>query len=133
MAGLDPEPAEAMPSKYTEAALLRHKREGLELAVRARWVAMAVIAIFMVYVIPHWEVLYYHGILALLALNGWLIQRVGRVGQSRAELGLIFADLAIMTLGMVLPNPLSEDSLPLAMQYRYGNFIYFFVLFSFLF
>jgi len=128
MAGLDPEPAEAMPSKYTEAALLRHKREGLELAVRARWVAMAVIAIFMVYVIPHWEVLYYHGILALLALNGWLIQRVGRVGQSRAELGLIFADLAIMTLGMVLPNPLSEDSLPLAMQYRYGNFIYFFVL-----
>ena len=128
MAGLDPAPAEAMPSKYTEAALLRHKREGLELAVRARWVAMAVIAVFMVYVIPHWEVLYYHGILALLALNGWLIQRVGRVGQSRAELGLIFADLAIMTLGMVLPNPLSEDSLPLAMQYRYGNFIYFFVL-----
>ena len=125
---LNPEPAAAMPGKYTEAALLRHKREGMELAVRARWVAMAVIAVFMVFVIPHWEVLFYHAILALLALNGWLIQRVGRVGQSRAEMGLIFADLAIMTLGIVLPNPLGEHSLPLAMQYRYDNFIYFFVL-----
>lgn len=128
MAGLIPEPAPEMPSKYTEAALLRHKREGMELAVRARWVAMAVIAVFMVFVIPGWEVLYYHAILALLSLNGWLIQRVGRVGQSRAELTLIFADLAIMTLGMVLPNPLGDNSLPLAMQYRYDNFIYFFVI-----
>ena len=29
-----------LDNKYTEAALERHKREGLELAVRARWVAM---------------------------------------------------------------------------------------------
>lgn len=128
LARFNPAPPTEMPSKYTEAVLQRHKREGMELAVRARWVAMAVIAVFMVFVIPRWEVLFYHGILALLALNGWLIQRVGRVGQSRAELTLIFADLAIMTLGMVLPNPLSDDSLPLAMQYRYGNFIYFFVI-----
>nr|WP_245513977.1 adenylate/guanylate cyclase domain-containing protein [Antarcticimicrobium luteum] len=126
MADLDP--AADKPSKYTEAALRRHKREGLELAVRARWVAMAVIAVLLVGLNPQWEVLYYHAILGLLAVNGWLIQRVGRVGQSRAELVLIFADLAIMTLGMVLPNPLSDDSLPLAMQYRYGNFIYFFVI-----
>lgn len=128
LARFNPAPPTEMPSKYTEAVLQRHKREGMELAVRARWVAMAVIAVFMVFVVPDWEVLFYHGILALLALNGWLIQRVGRVGQSRAELALIFADLAIMTLGMVLPNPLSDDSLPLAMQYRFGNFIYFFVI-----
>lgn len=129
MSGLVPHASSAeMPAKYTQAVLRRHKREGMELAVRARWLALAVIAVFMVFVIPHWQVLFYHGILALLALNGWLIRRVGRVGQSRAELTLIFADLAILTLGIVLPNPLADDSLPLAMHYRYGNFIYFFVL-----
>lgn len=126
MAGLDP--ARETPSKYTEAALLRHKREGMTLSVRARWVALAAIAVFLVFLNPNREVLFYHAILALLAANGWLIQRVARVGQSRAELALIFADLAIMTFGIVMPNPLSGEQLPLAMQYRYDNFIYFFVI-----
>ncbi len=117
-----------LPGKYAEAALERHKREGLMLAVRARWVALAVIAVFMIFVNPHWDVLFYHAILALLALNGWLMRRVGRVGQSRAELSLMFLDLLVMTVGMVAPNPLSPDALPLAMQYRVDNFIYFFVI-----
>lgn len=117
-----------LPGKYAEAALERHKREGLMLAVRARWVALAVIAVFLVIVNPHLDVLFYHAILALLALNGWLMRRVGRVGQSRAELSLMFLDLLVMTVGMVAPNPLSTDALPLAMQYRFDNFIYFFVI-----
>ncbi|UWR52769.1 adenylate/guanylate cyclase domain-containing protein [Phaeobacter inhibens] len=115
-------------SPYALDALTEHKRNGLELAVRARWVAMAVTAAFLVYVNPEWDVLYYHFILALLCLNGWLIRRVGRVGQSRLEMLLIFADLAIMTAGMVIPNPFSSEDLPLAIQYRYGNFIYFFII-----
>lgn len=117
-----------LQNKYTEAALERHKREGLELAVRARLITMAVIAVFLVFLNPHWEVLFYHAILGLLSLNGWLMRRVGQVGQSRPEMALIFADLAVMTAGMVVPNPLSADSLPLAMQYRFDNFIYFFVI-----
>ena len=116
------------PSVYTEAALERHKREGLELAVRMRWITMPLIAVFLVIINPQWSVLFYHAILALLALNGWLLRRVGRVGQSRAETALILADLALMTVGMVMPNPLSHEPLPLAMQYWYDNFLYFFVI-----
>jgi len=115
-------------NRFTQAALTKHKREGLELAVRARWIAMAVIAVLLVFVNPHWDVVYYHAILALLAVNGWFIRRAGRVGQSRLELLLILIDLLIMTLGMVLPNPLSDDVRPLAMQYRFDNFQYFFVI-----
>ncbi|MFV1440030.1 MULTISPECIES: adenylate/guanylate cyclase domain-containing protein [unclassified Phaeobacter] len=115
-------------SPYALDALTEHKRNGLELAVRARWIAMAVTAVFLIYVNPKWDVLYYHFILALLCLNGWLIRRVGRVGQSRLEMLLIFADLSIMTIGMVLPNPLSVDDTPLPIQYRFGNFIYFFII-----
>ncbi|SHE78852.1 adenylate/guanylate cyclase [Ruegeria intermedia] len=115
-------------NKYTEAALERHKREGLELAVRARWIAMALTGVLLVFLNPNWDVMWYHFILLLLCGNGWLIRRAGRVGQSRTELLLIFADLLIMTLGMVVPNPFSDDVRPLAMQYRFDNFQYFFII-----
>ncbi len=117
-----------LDNKYTEAALERHKNEGLELAVRARWISMAFIAVFLIYVNPHWEVVYYQFIIALVCLNGWFIRRAGRVGQSRTELFLIFVDLLIMTFGMVVPNPFSDDVRPVAMQYRFDNFQYFFLI-----
>lgn len=115
-------------NKYTLSALEKHKREGLELAVRARVITLGVVAVFLPFVNPSWEVLYYHFILALLVANGFLIQRVGRVGQSQAELALIFLDLLVMTLGMVIPNPFSDDVRPAAMLYRFDNFIYFFLI-----
>jgi len=122
-----PDPVE-LDNKYTEAALERHKREGLELAVRARWIAMGLTGILLIYLNPNWEVLWYHFILLLICANGWLIRRAGRVGQSRSELVLIFADLLLMTLGMIVPNPFSDDVRPLAMQYRFDNFQYFFII-----
>jgi adenylate cyclase len=115
-------------NKYTEAALAEHKRDGLELAVKSRWIAMGIIALFLVFLNPDVDVLFYHAILLLLCFNGWLMRRIGRVGQSRPELLLIFLDLAIMTAGMVIPNPFSEHDLPVAMQYRFDNFLYFFVI-----
>ena len=117
-----------LDNKYTEAALERNKREGLELAVRARWIAMALTGLLLIYLNPHWDVLWYHFILLLICANGWLIRRAGRVGQSRTELLLIFVDLLIMTLGMIVPNPFSDDVRPLAMQYRFDNFQYFFII-----
>lgn len=114
--------------EYTEAVLARHKREGLDLAVRARWAAMAIVGFTLLFVIPWPEVLFYEFILLVIAFNGWLMHRIGKVGLSRAELMLIFFDLVIMTLGMVIPNPLSENEWPLAMQYQFGNFKYFFIL-----
>ncbi|WP_170774845.1 adenylate/guanylate cyclase domain-containing protein [Ruegeria lacuscaerulensis] len=122
-----PDPVD-LDNKYTEAALERHKREGLELAVRARWIAMGLTGILLVFLNPHWEVLWYHFILLLICANGWLIRRAGQVGQSRTELLLIFVDLLIMTLGMIVPNPFSDDVRPLAMQYRFDNFQYFFII-----
>lgn len=122
------EEARKVENAYTEAALERHKRQGLELAIKARWVAMGLIAVFLLFLTPWPEVLFYHSILLLLCVNGWFIRRVGKVGQSRVELFLIFADLFIMTVGMVMPNPLAEEPMPLAMQYRFDNFQYFFVI-----
>ncbi len=116
------------PSRYTEEALARHKREGLDLAIRARWIALAVIAVMLPFLVADISVLYFHGLLVLLAINGCAMWRVGRVGRSGAELALIFVDLLLMTVALALPNPFAPQDWPTAMSFEFGNFVYFFVI-----
>ena len=114
--------------KFAEAALADSKREGLLLAVRARWVALAVIAVTLPIMNPNWDVLYYIASLGLFALIGWAQLRVGKAGVSRPELFLMFCDLALMTFLAVVPNPWAPGGWPIGMQFRFNTFIYFFVL-----
>jgi len=114
--------------KFAEAALANSKREGLWLAVRARWVALAVIALTLPIMNPHWEVIYYIVSLGLFAVIGWAQLKVGKAGVSRPELFLMFCDLALLTFIAVVPNPWSPGGWPIGMQFRFNTFIYFFVL-----
>jgi adenylate cyclase len=116
--------------QFAQAALAAAKQEALQLAVRARYVALAVIACLLPIINPTWEQLYYVVLLGLFALIGWGQVRVGRVGVSRPELALLFCDLALLTFINVVPNPFGSAHWPVAMQYHFGNFIYFFVLLS---
>jgi len=116
--------------QFAQAALAAAKQEGLQLGVRARYVALAVIACLLPIINPTWEQLYYVVLLGLFALIGWGQVRVGRVGVSGPELALLFCDLALLTFIAVVPNPFSSAHWPVAMQYHFGNFIYFFVLLS---
>ena len=116
--------------QFTQAALAAAKQEGLLLAVRARYVALAVIACLLLVLNPTWEQLYYVVLLSLFALIGWGQVKVGRVGVSRPELALLFCDLALLTFIAVVPNPFGSAHWPVAMQYHLDNFIYFFVLLS---
>jgi adenylate cyclase len=113
--------------KFAEAALAESKRQGLLLAVRARWVALAVIAVSLPIINPNWDVIYYVVMLGFFALIGWAQLKVGKVGRSPLEVFLIICDLALITLLTVVPNPLSAENWPIGMQFRFGTFIYFFV------
>jgi adenylate cyclase len=114
--------------KFAEAALADSKRKGLLLAVRARWVALAVTAVTLPIMNPNWEATYYVVMLSLFAAIGWAQLKVGRTtGRSRPELFLMFCDLALLTFLSVVPNPWSTADWPLAMQFRFDTFIYFFV------
>jgi adenylate cyclase len=113
--------------KFAEAAIADSKRQGLLLAVRARWVALAVIAVTLPIINPNWDVIYYIVMLGLFAVIGWAQLKVGKVGRSAPELFLIFCDLALITLLTVVPNPLSAANWPIGMQFRFETFIYFFV------
>jgi adenylate cyclase len=121
---------EAETIQFAHATLAAAKQEGLKLAVRARYVALAVIACLLPILNPSWEQLFYLPLLGLFALIGWAQVRVGRVGVSRQELALLFCDLALLTFIAVVPNPFGSNQWPVAMQYHLGNFIYFFVLLS---
>jgi len=119
--------AEQDTLKFAEAAIADSKRQGLLLAVRARWVALAVIAVTLPIINPNWDVIYYIVMLGLFAAIGWAQLNVGKVGRSLPELFLIFCDLALITLLTVVPNPLSAENWPLGMQFRFETFLYFFV------
>jgi adenylate cyclase len=113
--------------KFAEAALADSKRQGLLLAVRARWVALAVTAVTLPIVNPNWEVIYYVLMLSLFAVLGWAQLKVGKAGRSRPELLLMFCDLALLTFLSVVPNPWSTVDWPIGMQFRFDSFIYFFI------
>ena len=113
--------------KFAEAALTNSTREGLLLAVRARWVALGVTAVTLPIVNPNWEVIYYVLMLSLFAVIGWAQLKVGKTGRSPLEVFLIFCDLVLLTFLCVVPNPLSSQNWPMAMQFRFDGFIYFFV------
>ena len=77
---------------FALAALERHKREGMELAFRARLFAMAVIAIVVPILNPAWDALWYEFLVLCFVLIGYAQRRVAEVGQSGREVGLIVAD-----------------------------------------
>lgn len=115
-------------NRYTQAVLERHKREGLVLAVKARWIALAIVAVMLPFLNPRPEVLYYEVLLALLALNGWFQFRFGKVGLSRIELLLMGIDVVLMTAALTVPNPWDQDNWPAPMIYEFQNFQYFFII-----
>ncbi len=108
-------------------ALEEDKREGQRIATWARTLALGVVAVLLVYVNPRMEVLYYQASLLLFVVIGFAQLRAARVGQSRRELALIFADLLLLTLVLTVPNPMSVATWPTAVQFRFDGFIYFFV------
>jgi len=112
--------------KFAEAAIADSKRRGLLLAVRARWVALAVTAVTMPIVNPHWDVIYYLVMIIPFAVIGWAQLKVGKAGRSWPELFLMFCDLALLTFLAIVPNPLT-GSWPPGMQFRFNTFSYFFV------
>ncbi len=118
----------AAKNKYLQDALIRNKREGQKLAIYARWAALLVIALLLPLLNFSPSIIYYELILVGFALLGWAQLKVANVGHSRAELFLIFCDLALMTITILVPNPFFDQNWPVAMQYRFDNFLYFFVL-----
>jgi adenylate cyclase len=119
---------DAASQNFAQAALENAKKEGLRLAVQARWIALAAIGLTLPLANPRFEVIYFEIMLLLFGLIGWGQLRVGQAGRSLPELALLFCDLALTTVIAVVPNPLGPQAWPIAMQCQFPSFIYFYVL-----
>jgi adenylate cyclase len=117
----------ARNNAHLRHALEAEKQRGQRVAVRVRSIALIVIAILLPFMNPHWDVLYYEAIIAIFLFLGWAHLRFAKVGQSRAELALIFLDLVLLTVTLLVPNPFIAEVWPTAAQYRFEGFIYFFL------
>lgn len=115
-------------NKYLLEALKESKREGLELAVKARSISLVAVAILIVYLVQDWSALYYLALISLFILNGLAQLRIGRVGRSRMEIVLLIVDLLLMGVAVGVPNPFAEETWNMGMQFKYGNFPYFYIL-----
>jgi adenylate cyclase len=117
----------ARRNPHLARALELEKMEGQRIATWARIAAMAIVGLLLIYLNPRWEMLYYEALLLLFVLIGIAQARAARVGQSFAELALIFADIILLTLTLTLPNPLAPDPWPTAFQFQFDGFQYFYI------
>lgn len=118
----------AKADPYLLKALEEEKLQGQKIATYSRIVALGIIAVLSVIVNPSIGVLYYEAFLIGFIIIGMLQLRYARVGQSRIELLLLFADFALMTYICVGTNPLNPHEVPASFSYRFDVFIFFFVL-----
>ena len=119
--GFTPAPAHVPGNRHVEAALERHKREGMDLAVKARTIAMSIIIVMLIFITPWPLVLFYQGTALLFILNGLAQQRIAKVGRSRPELLLLFTDLALMTAICVVTPPFQTEAWPAPVRSATGS------------
>ena len=122
---------EGSAGSFAAIALERHRREGMELAFRARWVALAIFAVMLPAISSIGTALYFQGLIVLLIVVGWLQRRMATLGRSKLVLLLACADILIMTVAIAAPNPLQPLDWPPPMQLRSGAFMYFYVFLAF--
>jgi adenylate cyclase len=111
-------------------ALAAEERAGIRLATIARLDALAIIGLWVATRAVGPAGYYYLSIIALFALIGLgqllLSRRPGR-GARVAAYGLTLLDMVVLTIALVVPNPMAPEGWPAAMQLRLGNFDFFYV------
>ncbi len=115
-----------------DRAIDREGREGLQLALKGRLLALLAIAVLLLFLTPFPGVLYYHALIAVFAASGLLQGWLEKSAYHRTwhEYAFVAFDFALMSFTLIYPNPFSQLEYPAPVTFRFGNFIYFFVLLS---
>ena len=126
-------------NRFVDRAFGREQIEGARLAFYARLGGISLLMIGVVLRTSGISLVYYVTVLALLAMSGWAFYRVTAVLRRRSRrriaalrAGLVLADMALITLALVVPGPGTPEMWPEAMQLRIGNvgFLFAFLAFS---
>jgi adenylate cyclase len=111
-------------------SLAAEEAAGRRLALRGRTIALLVVGASFLLLSPFPEVLFYELLIALFIVAGYGRHAVERFGlfrwwQPYAQIAL---DSALLAIALVVPNPIAEVDLPIQVELRFGNFVYYYVL-----
>jgi adenylate cyclase len=112
-----------------QAAFAEEEYQGLQLAVRGRLLALAVIALWIPVENQFPEILFYYALLVGFAGVGVapLLLHRARLDAPWTPYLLALLDVGLFTVAVLLPNPLERGTLPPPMRLRLGNEMYLFV------
>lgn len=119
----------AAESPYLRQAFAREEEAGLRFSFRLRLIALAAIAVWLLYSVPMPRVLYYLGLVVLFIALGavpLVLRRYGRWGIGAFAV-VALLDVGLLAYTLLAPNPFLETTWPPQMTLRFHNFLYFFV------
>jgi adenylate cyclase len=99
-------------------------------ALRGRLIAMAAIVPLITIVTPWPAPIFTVCLIALLSGLGWCAWRVQQSSWDRPwfQYAFVTADCIVVTVATMYPNPLLPVELPPQFSFRFGSFIYFYIL-----
>lgn len=130
---------QASEDAIIDATFSRERRAGAQLGLRVRALGIGLIAAALLLRVSGAALLYYFIFLGALLLTGWLFyETTNRRGRrifgrrvTLAQAGLITADMALLTVAIVVPGPGTPEAWPDAMQLRLGGVGFLFVFLAF--
>jgi hypothetical protein len=123
--------AMAEAAKPILSALAAEERAGIRLATFTRLGALAIIGLWITTRAVGQARTYYLAIILIFALIGLgqlLLSRWQGRGARVAAYALTLLDMVVLTVALVVPNPIVPEGWSTAMQLRLGNFDFFYVL-----
>lgn len=119
-------------AQRTNLSLTEEQQAAQYTAMIGRTVALLVIAPMVTLLAPWPAPVFVYFFLAAFILIGWLSWKLSRSSRAKAwhPYAFVTADFALLTVALLYPNPLVPEELPSQFAYRFGGFIYFFVLLS---
>ena len=113
-------------------ALIKEELDGMRLALWARFLAIAIVIVFTAIAGPAstFNNSLFFG--SLFTISGLLQWWVIRSGSSRIWWRFVFMalDAVLLVFAILAPNPFGDETWPVMMNFRYGNFIYVFIFFG---
>lgn len=110
------------------AAILREERDSLTFTFRVRLAALAAIATWLCIIIEWPRVTWWLGLIVLFGISGYLPFALRERATLRTWLMLcVLLDAALLTLALLMQNPLGENYWPPQMQLRFNNQLYLFL------
>lgn len=109
-------------------AVTRAERSGIAFSFRVRAAVLLLVALWLAATVPMPRVLYWHGMILLFLLSGFVPYRMRhRQGWRWWLAGFTLIDAALLTTILILPNPFYDTGWPIQTQLRFHNQLYLFV------